>query len=133
MYLIAAFGFLMMVLSLLMIVKPDAFSKGIIVFSEKSYFHLFEIISRLVAGVIFAGFSANTVFPQFFLFIGYGLILVGVGLALTPPDLHKKFAVWSANSFRNKFRLIGTASVPLSIFFIYAAIGAFWSNTSGLF
>ena len=66
MYLIAAFGFLMMVLSLLMIVKPDAFSKGIIVFSEKSYFHLFEIISRLAAGVIFAGFSANTVFPQFF-------------------------------------------------------------------
>ena len=123
MYLIAAFGFLMMLLSFLMVVKPDSFSKGIILFSEKSYFHLFEIISRIAAGVIFTAYAANTVFPKTILFIGYGIILVGIGLALTPPKLHKKFAVWSANNFRTKFRLIGFASVPLSIFLIYAAIG----------
>ena len=123
MYLIAAFGFLMMLLSLSMVVKPDSFSNGIILFSEKSYFHLFEILSRITAGVIFVAYAANTVFPKTILFIGYGLILVGIGLTLTSPKLHRKFAVWSANSFRSKFRLIGIASVPLSIFLIYAAIG----------
>lgn len=123
MYLIAAFGFLMMLLGLSMVAKPDSFSNGIILFSEKSYFHLFEILSRITAGVIFVSYAANTVFPKTILFIGYGLILVGIGLTLTPPKLHRKFAVWSANSFRSNFRLIGIASVPLSIFLIYAAIG----------
>jgi len=123
MYLIAAFGFLMMLLSFLMVAKPDSFSGGIISFSEKPYFHLFEIISRIVAGLIFATYATSTIFPKTILFIGYGLILVGIGLALTPPKLHRKFAVWSANNFRRKFRLIGVASVPLSIFLIYAAIG----------
>jgi hypothetical protein len=123
MYLIAAFGLLMMLLSLSMIAKPDSFSNGIITFSEKSYFHLFEIISRIAAGIIFVTYAENTIFPKTISFIGYGLILVGLGLALTPPKLHRKFAVWSANNFRDKFRLIGIASVPLSMFLIYAATG----------
>lgn len=124
MYFIASFGFLMMLLSLSMVVKPDSFSNGIISFSEKSYFHLFEIISRITAGIIFVAYAANTIFPKTILCIGYGLILVGIGLALTPPTLHRKFAVWSANNFRSKFRLIGIVSVPLSMFLIYAATGA---------
>lgn len=123
MYLIVAFGILMMLLSLLMVMKPESFSKGIISFSEKSYFHLFEIISRIATGIIFTVYAADTAFPKTILYIGYGLILVGISLALTPPKLHRKFAVWSAISFRNKFRLIGIASLPLSIFFIYAIIG----------
>ncbi len=123
MYLIAAFGFLMMLLSLAMAAKPDSFSKGIIWFSEKSYFHLFEIVSRIAAGIIFVNFSEDTLFPKIISFIGYGLILVGSGLALTPPRLHRKYAVWSAHNFRSKFRLIGIASVPLSMFLIYVATG----------
>jgi hypothetical protein len=112
-----------MLLSLLMVMKPESFSKGIISFSEKSYFHLFEIISRIATGIIFTVYAADTAFPKTILYIGYGLILVGISLALAPPKLHRKFAVWSAISFRNKFRLIGIASLPLSIFFIYAIIG----------
>jgi len=123
MYLIAAFGLLMMLLSLSMVAKPDSFSNGIITFSKKSYFHVFEIVSRIAAGIIFVAYAENTIFPKTISFIGYGLILVGLGLALTPPKLHRKFAVWLANKFRRKFRLIGIASVPLSIILIYAANG----------
>lgn len=123
MCLIAAFGLLMMLLSLSMVAKPESFSNGIITFSEKSYFHLFEIISRIATGIIFVAYAEKTIFPKTISFIGYGLILVGLGLALTPPKLHRKFAVWSANNFRGKFRLIGIASVPLSMFLIYAATG----------
>lgn len=123
MYFIAAFGLLMMLLCLFMALKPGAFSDGIISFSEKSYFHPFEIISRLLAGFLFVAYSAGTRFPAVILFIGYGLILVGIGLALTPPKLHRKFARWSANRFRTSFRLIGLASLPLSVLLIYAAFG----------
>lgn len=45
MYLITAFGFLMLLFSLAMVWNPVAFSAGIISFSEKPYFHLFEIVS----------------------------------------------------------------------------------------
>lgn len=124
MYLIAAFGFLMMLLSLTMVIKPDSFSAGIITFSEKPYFHLFEIVSRIIAGLIFVIYAAGTVFPTVISIIGFALILVGVGLALTPPRMHRKFAVWSANEFRDKFRLIGVVSVPLSLLLIYVAVGA---------
>ena len=127
MYLIAAFGLLMMLLSLSMAVKPDSFANGIISFSEKSYFHLFEITSRITAGLFFVVYAPDTLYPKIILFIGYVLILVGVGLALTPPRLHRKFAVWSANNFRSKFRLIGIASVPLSIFLIYTVIGTIYA------
>ncbi len=123
MYLIAAFGLLMMLLSLAMVIKPESFSKGIISFSEKTYFHLFEIVSRIIAGLIFITYAADTAFPTVISVIGFALILVGVGLAITPPRMHKKFAVWSANEFRNKFRLIGIISIPLSLLLIYSAVG----------
>lgn len=123
MFLIAAFGFLMLIFSIIMVVKPDSFSNGIISFSEKAYFHLFEIISRIIVGIIFISYSSSTVFPKVIYIVGYILVLVGIGLALTPPSLHKKYAVWSANSFRNKFRIIGVFSLPLSLFLIYVAIG----------
>ena len=124
MYLIAAFGFLMMFFSVVMAAKPDSFSEGIISFSEKPYFHIFEVVSRVAAGLIFFTYAVDTLFPKTFAVIGVGLILVGLGLTLTPPKFHRKFAVWSANNFRNKFRLIGVGSIPLSMFVIYAAIGS---------
>ncbi|MDO8344843.1 MAG: hypothetical protein Q7T48_16710 [Cellvibrio sp.] len=124
MYLIAAFGLLMMVLSLTMVIKPDSFSAGIITFSEKPYFHVFEVVSRIIAGLIFVTYATDTVFPTVISVIGFALILVGVGLALTPPRVHRKFAVWSANEFRDRFRLIGIVSVPLSLLLIYVAVGA---------
>lgn len=124
MYLIAAFGLLMMVLSLTMVIKPDSFSTGIITFSEKPYFHVFEVVSRIIAGLIFVTYATDTVFPTVISVIGFALILVGVGLALTPPRVHRKFAVWSANEFRYRFRLIGIVSVPLSLWLIYVAVGA---------
>lgn len=124
MYFIAAFGLLMLLLSLVMVVKPASFSKGIIAFSEQPYFHIVEMFSRIVAGLIFINYSANTRFPQAIFAIGIVLLGVGMGLALTPPRLHRKFALWSAQYFNNKFRLIGLFSIPLSLLLIYCAVGA---------
>ncbi|WP_127019932.1 hypothetical protein [Rheinheimera mangrovi] len=123
MYFIAAFGVLMLLFSLMMLFRPHAFAQGIINFSEQPYFHPFEIISRLIAGGLFVAYAADTQFPLLFKVIGLVLLLVGAGLALTPPSLHKKFAVQSAQGCKNYFRLIGGASVGLSFALIYAAIG----------
>jgi hypothetical protein len=124
MYLIAAFGCLMMLFGFAMVWNPGAFSAGIIAFSKKSYFHLFEILSRIAAGLIFIFYADDTVFPLVIYIIGSGLILVGIGLAFTPPRIHKNFAVWSAGAFKDKFRLIGLVSIPMSLWLVYVALGA---------
>ena len=121
MYFIAAFGLLMLFFSLVMVIKPSAFANGIIAFSEQPYFHIAEVVSRIIAGVIFIQYCADTRFPQIFLAIGIVLLCVGIGLACTPPSQHRKFARWSAQAFKNQFRLIGVVSVPLSLLLIYAA------------
>ena len=128
MYFIAAFGLLMLLFSLMMVFRPQAFAQSIVDFSEQPYFHPFEIISRLIAGVLFVTYAADTRFPLLFKVIGLVLVLVGVGLAFTPPRLHKKFAVQSALRCKNYFRFIGIASVVLSFALIYAAIGHLYPN-----
>ena len=89
MYFIAAFGLLMLLLSLVMAVKPESFSKGIISFSEQPYFHIAEVISRIIAGLIFTHYSTDTQFPQTIFAIGIVLLGVGMGLALTHPTIQK--------------------------------------------
>jgi len=118
-YFIACFGLLMMCLSVIMIVNPRYWSDGIISFSKKSYFHLFEVISRLIAGFIFVLFSKATLYPNLVLFIGYLLIAVGVGLLITGSAKHRKFAVWSAHRFKSTFRPAGIGSFIFGIFLIY--------------
>ncbi|SRR3989338_2713204 len=123
MYFIAAFGLLMLLFSLTMLFRPGDFAQGIINFSEQPYFHPFEIISRLIAGGIFVVYAADTQFPVLFKAIGLVLLLVGAGLALTPPSVHKKFAVQAAQRCKNYFSLIGMVSVVLAVALIYAAVG----------
>ena len=123
MYFIAFFGFLMAALSVVMIVSPQYWSDGILKFSEKPYFHPAEIVSRLLFGGIFVAFAEQTLYPRLNLAIGYLLVIVGVGLILTPPSAHRRFAIWSAQRFKNVFRPAGFASFVFGLFIAYSAIG----------
>ena len=122
MYFIAFFGFLLMLFSVLMIIKPECWADGIVKFSQKLWFHPFEILSRFVFGLGFVLFAEETLYPKLTLVIGYLLIAVSVGLLFTPPAKHRQFAVWSAHKFRNKFRWLGFASLFFGAFLIYIAI-----------
>lgn len=112
----------MMILSLIMIVNPNSWVDGIVKFSQKSWFHPFEILSRLAFGLIFIFFAHQTLYPKFMSVIGYVLVAVSVGLLLTKPSKHKEFAVWSAEKFKNYFRWLGFISLAFGAFLIYAAI-----------
>ena len=122
MYAIAFFGLLMMFLSVVMIVNPQYWSHTIVAFSEKPYFHPFEIISRALFGLVFVYYSDQTHYPAVMIFIGYMLIAVAVGLSLTPPSKHRQFAVWSADKFKNTFRYAGMGSLFFGAFLIYSVI-----------
>jgi len=123
-YLIALFGVLMMLLSIVMMVNPDYWSRGIVKFSKVAYFHPFEILSRLIFGVVFITFAGQTLYPMLISVVGYILVIVGVGLLFTPPSKHRQFAVWSAQKFRPVFRPAGVVSFAFGIFIIYTSLWA---------
>ncbi|MDQ3132590.1 MAG: hypothetical protein M3Q99_17725 [Acidobacteriota bacterium] len=78
-------------------------------------------MSRFVFGLGFVLFAEETLYPKLTLAIGYLLIAVSVGLLFTPPSKHRKFALWSAHKFRDKFRWLGFGSLIFGAFLIYAA------------
>ncbi len=111
-----------MLFSILMIINPKYWANGIVKFSEKPWFHPFEIISRFVFGLGFVLFAGQTLYPTFISITGYVLIAVSVGLLFTRPSKHKEYAVWSAEKFKNYFRWFGFTSLVFGAFLIYAAI-----------
>jgi len=109
-----------------MIVNPNYWSNGIVDFSRKPYFHWFEVISRLLAGLLFVLYSQTTLYPQLVTSVGYLLITVGFGLIITGSVKHRQFAVWSAYKFKNTFRPAGFGSFIFGSFLIYiSTIGVF--------
>jgi hypothetical protein len=123
MYVIAFFGLLMMLISLVMIARPQYWSGAIVKFSEKPWFHPFEIVTRLGFGLAFYRFAGDTASPDLMRAIGFLLMAVALGLLLTPPAKHRQFAVWSAHRFAKTFRPMGVISFLFGAFLVQSALG----------
>ena len=122
MYAIALFGVLMILLSVVMAIDPDNWSDGILKFSRMTYFHEFEIASRLLFGGIFVAYAGQTVYPVAMRAFGYLMVAVGVGLLIAGPSRHRQFAVWSAAKFNKLFRPAGVVSTVAGSFIVYGAL-----------
>lgn len=122
MYAIAFFGILMILLSGVMVVDPDKWSTGILKFSRMTYFHVFEIVNRLLFGTIFIAFSEQTLYPIVISAFGYLMVAVSAGLLMAGPSRHKRFAVWSAKKFNKTFRPAGIVSTVVGVFIVYGAL-----------
>lgn len=123
MLIVTLFGLLLACFCLLMAITPVKFASGILSFSRLPYFHIFEIFSRLVVGILFIATADQTLSPALITVIGCGLIAVGIGLVFTPPSKHRQFAVWSAQKFQPYFRVLGIVALPLAFALIWIAQG----------
>ncbi|ASP47520.1 hypothetical protein [Cognaticolwellia beringensis] len=119
MWLLSFFGLLMMVISLVMIKNPQTFATGIIKFSQQTYFHVFEILSRLFFGVVFVYYSPLTLAPIMNATLGYLMLLVAILLLVIGADKHRTFALWSAEKFSTTFRVSGFFSFIFGSYIIY--------------
>jgi hypothetical protein len=119
---IVTFGLLMMLLSLRMIKNPQAFSGNIIKFSEQPYFHVFEILSRLIFGLIFIYYAPLTSAEVLNTALGYLMIFTSIFLLLLGGNKHRAFALWSAIRFCATFRFYGVFSFILGVYIIYSTI-----------
>lgn len=122
MYVIIFFGALTIGLSLLMVINPKRWGDYIVRFSQMRGFHTFEVLSRMVIGVVFLAYANQTAHPKVMSVFGYLLLAVGIGLSFLPPSSHKRFTLWAADKFRNIFRPASLASLAFGIFLIYSAL-----------
>jgi hypothetical protein len=121
MYVVAAIGVITVVLSMIMLVNPVAWSSGILRFAAKPYFHILEILMRLILGSALLVFAGQTPFPLFISIVGGTFLLVGLGLFFAGRERHRAFAVRSS-TFIKIFRPAGFVGVAFGAFVIYAAI-----------
>jgi hypothetical protein len=122
MYAVAAIGLLTIALSLMMIASPGGWSRGILHFSRKPYFHAAEIGSRLLMGGLLIHFAGETGHPTFMRVAGYLLVAVGVFLLVVGAARHRAFAEKSA-TFVPVFRPAGFASLAFGAFVVSSAMG----------
>jgi len=92
MLILVMFGFGMFVLGSIMVFKPITFANGIAKFSSKPWFHVFEIVSRLIVGVLLIIFAQQTSYPKTVTILGVLLCLVSVFLLIIGESRHKHFA-----------------------------------------
>lgn len=116
------FGFGMSIFGFYMSIKPTQFSKGIIQFSEKSWFHLFEITTRFVLGGAFIAFSQQTNYPRVVFSLGIIFCIASVFLLLLGSKKHRQFAVFISEYLKNKFRYIGYFAIILGAVIMYIAV-----------
>ena len=124
MLIVMLFGTGMILLGAIMFIQPMRFANGIAAFSQKAWFHVFEIVSRFVIGVLFMIFAQHTAFHQ--LIFGLGALLVGVSLFLIVigEQRHKSFAMKTVK-IGHKFRPIGMISVMLGCLLIAISLNVF--------
>lgn len=123
MYFVAAIGILTIGLSIVMIVNPQSFSRGILRFSEKPHFHVAEIATRLLFGAVFLYFASETMLPTLIKILGGGLLAVGLFLIVIGPKRHTEFAERSA-TFTGVFRPAGLLSLVFGVFLIYISFNS---------
>ena len=122
MILMMFFALLMMLLSLQMMISPAVFSAGIIKFSQQRYFHHFEILSRLLFGVIFIYYAPLTRAMITHSVFGLLMVFAGIFLLIIGAEKHRAFAVWSANKFCSSFRFFGVFAFIFAGYIIYTCI-----------
>lgn len=121
MYAIAAIGLLMIFFSSIMAASPAAWSRGILAFAAKPYFHVLEITSRLMLGGVLFYFADSTMYPLVIKIVGGVFIFAGLFLIAAGSKRHREFAARSAN-FLKLFRPAGIAGVIFGAFIIYVAV-----------
>lgn len=121
MYAVAVIGLLTFIFGLIMIISPEAWSRGIIRFAEKPYFHIAEIVSRLFLGSVLVYFAGSTLFPLFVRVVGGIFIFAGALLIVAGSTRHRQFAFKSAG-FTSIFRPAGFAAIAFAAFLIYISI-----------
>ena len=104
-----------------MLFNPKGFSRGLAAFAEKSWFHIFEIVTRIALGAVLIAFAASSSYPNLLFGLGCLFVFAGVILIVMGSRRHREFAAKSAG-FGWLFRPAGVAGILFGSFLLYTVI-----------
>ncbi len=110
MLIILAFGLGMVAFGIMMIKNPMSFSQGIRAFSEKPWFHAFEIMTRLIIGCLLLFVASETTYPFTFTLLAGILCFTSLFLIIIGEKKHRQFA-HTTSKIGKHFRILGVLSV----------------------
>lgn len=119
---VAIFGLFLILISLLMLVRPDLWEKLALWYIRQPFMHPVEILLCLGVGVLFVVTAGGSRFPTVLSVFGYLLAAVGVGLTLIGPSRHRRFGLWSMEKSSGLFRPMAPFSLAFGVFLVYAAL-----------
>lgn len=120
---IAVFGGLFIVICLWMAMRPNHFKKQLAVFSQWSYFHIFEVTARFLMALCFWYFAEATRQPMFMMVIAWLLVIVTVSLILVGEKKHRNFTVWVVERCHAYFfQLAGASMWPFGLWLILTVL-----------
>jgi len=122
MIIISLFGLGMLGFGFFMMLKPLAFAAGIERFSQKSWFHIFEISSRAIVGLLFIYFADQAPYPKTVFIIGVILCFVSVFLLVLGEERHRRFAKITV-AIGKHFRYLGVIAIVCGVALIYVGLG----------
>lgn len=114
-------GLGMCCLGVIMVIRPRSFAHGVRAFSRKSWFHQFEITSRLVLGATALLIAEDSQYPRLLFGLGGLLCFVSLLLILIGSRRHIQFAQLSAKIGMG-FRPIGIVAIACGATLCYFSL-----------
>lgn len=115
-------GFYLIGLAGLLLVSPARGKRFLGGFASSAFTHYFELIIRLIAGVAILLYAPQMLFPDFFVILGWVLVMTTVGLFAVPWQWHRRFAQWGVPHATRHLKLIAIASFVIGGFILASVI-----------
>jgi hypothetical protein len=118
--LIIAFGALMAIAGIVIMIRPGAIVGLLAKYSAELSLHVLAVLVRLVLGVLLVYLAGQSKYPTVVAVIGWLSIIAAVVFALMGRNNFKRLMAWALIVARSMARLAGILAVCFGTFLAYA-------------
>jgi len=121
-YVILLFGFLILLLGAMMLVKPDPVFDLIRSNSESIGLHASAVVVRLILGIALITYAGVSKYPVAIQVLGWLLVTAAIILAAVGRSRFKSLITWALSLSSSFGRIAGFFAMLLGSFLIYAVV-----------
>lgn len=121
-YVIILFGLLIVVLSLFILLRPQAALEYAAAKAGSIGMYISAVTARVGIGLVVLIYADQSRFPHTMEILAYLFIAAGLGLALAGPGRFERMVHWFIDRFAGMRRVSGSLGVILGLFLVYAVI-----------
>lgn len=121
-YIVALFGFFIIVLASFLLIQPTASIEYIRKKVTSNLWYIFAIAIRLVMGTLMYIIADQTRYPLTIAILGITTFLAGVFLVLISRPRVEKIILWFIDRFSMYVRIVAVGAISIGAFLIYAVL-----------